>query len=315
MFLGLTINVGPTTIDATVLRTSVDRFRASLLRRRNSNVQVLLARSCHRNLLGRLRFVNSSLDVAESLGLHGHELLDLTLQTSSLDCFFNDLESQECDLLVNGCHYGPAHLLDHVLVARLLAIGDELWVHVLIDGVREPLVDVVQVDAEFLELLSEHSLVVRDVKISLCGCVDEAVLLPDREHILLQAQVLKVVDIDGSDPYAFGPFDLGAVSRVLIEKVPYLLHLHAQVTSMLIAKELVERLELAEFKHSIVLKICGREYVIDVLKLLCLQLVSRVNDKLCKVVHLHSFRDCVQMHHLLTDLLWHLDLLLPDLLE
>ena len=53
---------------------------------------------------------------------------------------------------------------------------------------------------------------------------------------------------------------------------------------MLIAKKLIENLKLTELEHTIVLQISSHEDIVDVLQLLSLQLIGRVNDKLCKIV-------------------------------
>ena len=57
---------------------------------------------------------------------------------------------------------------------------------------------------------------------------------------------------------------------------------------MLIAKKLIQCLKLIELQHTVILQIGSHEDVVYVLHFLCLQLVSRVDHKLGKVVQLNS---------------------------
>ena len=57
------------------------------------------------------------------------------------------------------------------------------------------------------------------------------------------------------------------------------------------------------------------KYVLNVLKLLVLQLVSRVNDELCEVIKLDRLLVSMQMKELVLHLLRDLELLSPDDLE
>lgn len=53
------------------------------------------------------------LELFQSGGLDGHVVVDSGLENCSLNCFNNDLECKECNLLVHGVHNALRHLVNH----------------------------------------------------------------------------------------------------------------------------------------------------------------------------------------------------------
>ena len=77
--------------------------------------------------------------------------------------------------------------------------------------------------------------------------------------------------------------------KQLIEDGPNLSHLLAAISTRLIAKKLVESLQLIELKYSVVIYVCGHEDFIDILEFFRLQLIGGMHDELREIVQLHSF--------------------------
>ena len=82
---------------------------------------------------------------------------------------------------------------------------------------------------------------------------------------------------------------------------------------MLIAKEFVEGLKLTKAKNLVIIEISCLEDVLNILQLLSLQLVRRVNHEFSEVVQLYSLAIRVEMELLLGVDLLNRDLLLFDL--
>ena len=103
------------------------------------------------------------------------------------------------------------------MIALLFHFSDELWIHVVSDRHREPLMDVVQVGIELIKLVVEQILVVCDVQVRFCCCIDEAVLLTDCKNVFLKTESLEVVNCDCSDLQAFRAFDILLYGGVFVE--------------------------------------------------------------------------------------------------
>ena len=134
-------------------------------------------------------------------------------------------------------------------------------------------------------------MIVRHVEERLGRSIDEAVLLPDRKDIPVQTKLLERLVADASYSYAFRSLDVGVGLAVLVEQVPNLSHLLVSIPARLIAKELIEGLQLVELENIIVVKVSCHKDLVDVLKLLSLELVSCVDDELGEIVQL----DCLSI--------------------
>lgn len=134
-------------------------------------------------------------------------------------------------------------------------------------------------------------MIVRHVEERLGRSIDEAVLLPDRKDIPVQTKLLERLVADASYSYALRSLDVGVGLAVLVEQVPNLSHLLVSIPARLIAKELIEGLQLVELENIIVVKVSCHKDLVDVLKLLSLELVSCVDDELGEIVQL----DCLSI--------------------
>ena len=95
-------------------------------------------------------------------------------------------------------------------------------------------------------------MIVRHVEERLGRSIDEAVLLPDRKDIPVQTKLLERLVANASYSYALCSLDVGVCLAVLVEQVPNLSHLLVSIPASLIAKELVEGLQLVELENIIV---------------------------------------------------------------
>ena len=134
-------------------------------------------------------------------------------------------------------------------------------------------------------------MIVRHVEERLGRSIDEAVLLPDRKDIPVQTKLLERLVADASYSYALRSLDVGVGLAELVEQIPNLSHLLVSIPARLIAKELIEGLQLVELENIIVVKVSCHKDLIDVLKLLSLELVSCVDDELGEIVQL----DCLSI--------------------
>lgn len=137
-----------------------------------------------------------------------HKLLNLNLETDSLDSLFHYLESEEGDLFVYWLHHGFGHVLNHVLVSPFVFVGNHVRIHHVAYCSSQTVVNVVNVCTKLFKFGSESLLIVSYVEECLCSGIDEAVLLPNRKHISFQAQVLEVVEGDAFHFYAFLTLDI-----------------------------------------------------------------------------------------------------------
>ena len=130
-------------------------------------------------------------------------------------------------------------------------------------------------------------MVVRHIEERLgCG-VDKAILLPDREDIPIQAKLLEGVVANASNSNAFRSLDVGVGLAVLVEQISNLSHLLVSIPARLIAKELIEGLQLVELENIVVVQVSCHKDLINVLKLFSLKLVGRVDDELGEIVQLN----------------------------
>ena len=134
-------------------------------------------------------------------------------------------------------------------------------------------------------------MIVRHVEERLGRSIDEAVLLPDRKDIPVQTKLLERLVADASYSYALRSLDVGVGLAVLVEQISNLGHLLVPIRARLIAKELIEGLQLVELENIIVVKVSCHKDLIDVLKLLSLELVGCVDDELGEIVQL----DCLSI--------------------
>ena len=134
-------------------------------------------------------------------------------------------------------------------------------------------------------------MIVRHVEERLGRSIDEAVLLPNGKDIPVQTKLLERLVADASYSYALCSLDVGVGLAVLVEQVPNLSHLLVSIPASLIAKELVEGLQLVELENIIVVKVSCHKDLVDVLKLLSLELVGCVDDELGEIVQL----DCLSI--------------------
>lgn len=94
----------------------------------------------------------------------------------------------------------------------------------------------VQVLAQLLKLLRKRVLIVRHVQEGLCRGIDEAILLPDREYVALQAELFEGVVADAPYFNTLGPADVRKDLAVVVENVADFLHLLVAITTVLIAE-------------------------------------------------------------------------------
>ena len=130
-------------------------------------------------------------------------------------------------------------------------------------------------------------MVVRHIEERLgCG-VDKAILLPNREDIPIQAKLLEGVVANASNSNAFRSLNVGVGLAVLVEQISNLSHLLVSIPARLIAKELIEGLQLVELENIVVVQVSCHKDLINVLKLFSLKLVGRVDDELGEIVQLN----------------------------
>ena len=156
-------------------------------------------------------------------------------------------------------------------------------------------------------------MIVRHVEERLGRGIDEAILLPDREDVLIQAQLLKRLVADASHSDALRSLDVGVGLAELVEEITNLDHLLVSIPARLIAKEIIEGLQLVELENVIVVQISCHEDLIDVLKLLSLELVGCVDDELGEIVQLDCLSVRVQVQVLLLQRFRDRNLLLSNL--
>ena len=95
-------------------------------------------------------------------------------------------------------------------------------------------------------------MIVRHVEERLGRSIDEAVLLPNGKDISVQTKLFERLVANASYSYALCSLDVGVGFAVLVEQIPNLSHLLVSIPASLIAKELVEGLQLVELENIIV---------------------------------------------------------------
>jgi len=128
----------------------------------------------------------------------------------------------------------------------------------------------VEVLAQFLKLLRKCVLIVRHVQESLRRGIDEAVLLPDREHVALQAELFEGFVADAAYFDALRSADVREDLVVVVENVADFLHLLVAIATVLITEQLVKCLQLIELQYAVMVQVCCHEDLLDVLQLLSL---------------------------------------------
>ena len=156
-------------------------------------------------------------------------------------------------------------------------------------------------------------MIVSHVEERLCCSVDEAVLLPDCEDIPVQTKLLERLVADASHSDALRSLDVGVGLAEFVEEITNLDHLLVSIPARLIAKEIIEGLQLVELENVIVVQISCHEDLIDVLKLLSLELVGCVNDELGEIVQLDCLSVRIQVKVFLLQRFRDLNLLLSNL--
>ena len=171
-----------------------------------------------------------------------HKFFDLNLKANPLDSFFDNFECEEGDLFVDRIHDGFRHLLDHVLVALLVVVRDDIRIHNISYSIWQALVDILKIHTKLLKLICERLLIVRHVEESLRRCINEAILLPNSENILIQTEFLEVLIADTTNLDALRSLDIRVSLRVLVEQVTNLKQLFLFISTVLITEKFVQSL-------------------------------------------------------------------------
>ena len=76
-------------------------------------------------------------------------------------------------------------MLNHVQVAHSVLVTNSFLIHHIVHSIEKPLVNLVNVGTQLLELNAEGLLVVGHVEEGARRSVDETILLPDCENVFL----------------------------------------------------------------------------------------------------------------------------------